>query len=314
MATACNLRYIGSMQIISRKDARTKGLKQYFTGQACKHGHVAPRLVSTFTCIVCSVEHSKAWQKNKRREDPAWRDAQREKVRAYQQQPSARVARNTRQRERLATDPEFRAAYYAAKRKRRSRPEYAAVERAKNLARFIKKYRNDPDFRREADRKSRERQARPEVRKALSERNRVRYATDETYRTERLEYQRLRRSSPSVKKQRLDEHRRRMSTRRGREVARSAGRNYRARSKAAEGFHTADDIEAILVRQNFRCNYCSTDISGQNRHIDHIKPLAKGGSNWPNNLQGLCAPCNFRKRDTDAEEFEKRVGAPSCQQ
>lgn len=33
-------------------------------------------------------------------------------------------------------------------------------------------------------------------------------------------------------------------------------------------------------------------------HVDHIKPLAKGGTNWWYNLQGLCASCNSLKGAT----------------
>ncbi len=29
--------------------------------------------------------------------------------------------------------------------------------------------------------------------------------------------------------------------------------------------------------------------------LDHVKPLARGGSNWPANLRPACTPCNSRK-------------------
>jgi hypothetical protein len=41
------------MQIISCKDARSVGLKRYYTGKPCKHGHVAERHV-TGGCVVCA--------------------------------------------------------------------------------------------------------------------------------------------------------------------------------------------------------------------------------------------------------------------
>ena len=40
-------------EIITRKEALSKGLKRYFTGKACKHGHVAERVTSTKTCVEC---------------------------------------------------------------------------------------------------------------------------------------------------------------------------------------------------------------------------------------------------------------------
>jgi len=32
-------------------------------------------------------------------------------------------------------------------------------------------------------------------------------------------------------------------------------------------------------------------------HLDHITPLARGGTDRPTNLQPLCANCNLRKSD-----------------
>lgn len=41
------------MQLISRKVAATSGLKTYFTGDQCKHGHIAPRYVLNGACSEC---------------------------------------------------------------------------------------------------------------------------------------------------------------------------------------------------------------------------------------------------------------------
>jgi len=49
----------------------------------------------------------------------------------------------------------------------------------------------------------------------------------------------------------------------------------------------------ILERDGARCRYCGrTDAP---LHIDHITPIARGGSNELANLQVLCAPCNRAK-------------------
>lgn len=40
--------------LITRKDALAKGHPRYFTGKACKHGHIAERTVGDHTCVECT--------------------------------------------------------------------------------------------------------------------------------------------------------------------------------------------------------------------------------------------------------------------
>ncbi len=47
----------GSLVIISREDARAAGLKRFFTGEPCKHGHVGEGSVATGKCLECEREH-----------------------------------------------------------------------------------------------------------------------------------------------------------------------------------------------------------------------------------------------------------------
>lgn len=46
------------MEIISKKEALNKGLKTYFTGKPCKHGHTSERYVSSRCCVDCQ----EAWR------------------------------------------------------------------------------------------------------------------------------------------------------------------------------------------------------------------------------------------------------------
>lgn len=41
------------MKIITRKAALAAGLKRYFTGQPCKHGHTAERYILSKSCVIC---------------------------------------------------------------------------------------------------------------------------------------------------------------------------------------------------------------------------------------------------------------------
>jgi hypothetical protein len=48
----------------------------------------------------------------------------------------------------------------------------------------------------------------------------------------------------------------------------------------------------VFKRDKPICQHCG---STQNLEIDHIIPLARGGTNDPDNLQVLCKKCNQRK-------------------
>lgn len=48
-------------------------------------------------------------------------------------------------------------------------------------------------------------------------------------------------------------------------------------------------------RDGFLCAMCGH--AGNNLQIDHITPVAKGGTNDLGNLQLLCPPCNLAKSD-----------------
>jgi len=84
-------------------------------------------------------------------------------------------------------------------------------------------------------------------------------------------------------------------------------RNRRARKLLAPGTHTAADIASIRALQKDRCAYCRKKLRGRG-HIDHIIPLVRGGSNWPRNLQWLCAKCNGTKWSKDPIEFARENG------
>jgi 5-methylcytosine-specific restriction endonuclease McrA len=91
------------------------------------------------------------------------------------------------------------------------------------------------------------------------------------------------------------------------EATRASRHRYRARKRAAEGTHSAEELKALFERQGGKCVYCRTKL-GKRYHADHIKPLSKGGSNWISNIQLSCAPCNLSKQAFDPITFAQRLG------
>lgn len=53
----------------------------------------------------------------------------------------------------------------------------------------------------------------------------------------------------------------------------------------------------VFKRDGFRCQYCGQTPPAVVLHVDHIHPVAKGGSDDIDNLITSCQPCNSGKRD-----------------
>ena len=49
----------------------------------------------------------------------------------------------------------------------------------------------------------------------------------------------------------------------------------------------------VLARDGYRCHDCAAPANV----VDHITPIARGGSDHPSNLQALRAACNSAKGD-----------------
>jgi len=62
----------------------------------------------------------------------------------------------------------------------------------------------------------------------------------------------------------------------------------------AQGDATAEQLDARMAYYGYKCWVCG----GPFEAVDHVKPLNKGGSNWPANLRPACTHCNCSKKDT----------------
>lgn len=218
--------------VISREQARAAGAKRYFTGKACRHGHLDERYVCKGVCVVCNDAQVKRWSS----ENPQgrytikskWRNANIDRAHAVEAAWRARNVERRRAKEAKRAAENKESILEAAR-------AYRAANGAACRARVKDWFRRNPS------------------------------------------------------KTRLYN-----ATRRG-------------LSRNAEGTFTSEDTCAIRRRQRDRCAYCRTLLNGGGS-LDHILALAKGGSNWPRNLQWVCESCNSAKCDRDAIEFAQRKG------
>lgn len=61
------------------------------------------------------------------------------------------------------------------------------------------------------------------------------------------------------------------------------------------------------VKKQMRGKPCAA-CGSPSTEVDHITPVAFGGSHHPSNLQPLCTPCHAKKSQEDAQEGRKRAG------
>lgn len=91
------------------------------------------------------------------------------------------------------------------------------------------------------------------------------------------------------------------------EIKRAEKAKRRAAILGGGGTHTAKDVRSLLASQRWRCVYCKGSIR-DSHEVDHIVPLALGGSNDKTNLQMLCGTCNRQKGADHPVDFAQRVG------
>lgn len=94
---------------------------------------------------------------------------------------------------------------------------------------------------------------------------------------------------------------------RHREVARSRIQKGKRRKRVkVANDHTVD--EAALLAERKGCPYCGTRLHQDNRCLDHMEPISKGGTHSAANLVACCRRCNARKSATPFVEWVEMLG------
>ena len=107
------------MEIISRKQAIERSLKQYFTGKQCRHGHTSQRMTSNRCCIECKKINETEWdrdhyeQRHAKRRDCYYRDHEHSLIMEKNKRNRNIEACRERTRRYLKSHPEVRNAHRA---------------------------------------------------------------------------------------------------------------------------------------------------------------------------------------------------------
>lgn len=88
---------------------------------------------------------------------------------------------------------------------------------------------------------------------------------------------------------------------------RTYNQNRRALIKSSCGKLSPKLAVRLLKLQRGKCACCKADL-GSDYHLDHIMPLALGGSNTDHNIQILCPPCNQSKQARHPVDFMQSRG------
>lgn len=163
------------MQIITRKEAKEKGLSRYFTGEACKHGHISERTVCNGGCVECK----NVWKT----ENPDW-------VVQWRQNNRLKIKEYNKNRCRKQYGREYHREYYKKRRAKLTNEELDVV-RAKGREANRRYYQNNKEKMRNraAEYRQREgvaenkkeymsvwREENKEHRKQYAEKNKAKYA------------------------------------------------------------------------------------------------------------------------------------------
>lgn len=73
------------MEIITRKEAKAKGLKKYFTGKPCPRDHAGERRVHNCECVECSKKYREINKERKKQTSKQYRKDNKKQIKQYRE-------------------------------------------------------------------------------------------------------------------------------------------------------------------------------------------------------------------------------------
>lgn len=267
-------------EIIGCSDAYARGLKFYFTGKPCKNGHVAKRTLSSRDCHECLM--AKRAQTNARAK--IYRLKNREDI-------------ISRRRERYASDGGAR---------REHNKKWVAEHKDLNRVYQRRYYDKNPEKGAEWNEKNPEKRSEIQRRYYQSHKEECQARAIAWQKKNQDKVNERQRSLYQVNSVEINARSRQKHAENPEQrTAYQHNRRYRERTNG--GSVTALELKQLIEKQKFKCVICLTPIR-KKRHLDHIIPVSKGGSNGIENRQFLCERCNLSKHNKDPIVFVQKMG------
>ena len=67
----------------------------------------------------------------------------------------------------------------------------------------------------------------------------------------------------------------------------------------------------VYLRDEYKCQYCGTDVTKKTATLDHVLPISHGGKSTWENSATACSPCNGRKGNDKRIKPSKAPHKPS---
>lgn len=86
--------------------------------------------------------------------------------------------------------------------------------------------------------------------------------------------------------------------------------NAHAKRRANIGDDTVsvEEWRQVMATSDWKCVYCQVSLTPENRSIDHVIPLSRGGKHCIVNLVACCRTCNSKKGNKSVSDFVAEIG------
>jgi len=87
------------------------------------------------------------------------------------------------------------------------------------------------------------------------------------------------------------------------EKRRASAKQNKIKRKQVAGTCSPEQWIAKCEYFGWRCYLCHVPLTAEATHMEHRKPLSRGGSHWPANLAPACQSCNLSKNNKTEAEY-----------